>query len=84
MRLFFALERSSQETYGKVRELEQEFHPDFDVLSFDKVKREIQSTAGVVPITNHMCPKSCLAYTGPPSTVHWRAVQNVEQADMIQ
>ncbi|KLO11181.1 hypothetical protein SCHPADRAFT_831526, partial [Schizopora paradoxa] len=65
MRLFFILERSSQETYQNVRELEQEFHDDFEVLSLDQVKRQIQSHSGVVPIKNDMCPNSCIAYTGP-------------------
>lgn len=65
MRLFFLLERSSKATYTNVAELEREFHPEMNILSLDQVKRQIQKSSGVVPLIHHMCPNSCIAYTGP-------------------
>ena len=65
LRLFLATVNSSQETYASSREAIMLRHPDNEVPSFDQIKRRIADITGVVPIIEHMCPNSCLAYTGP-------------------
>ena len=65
LRLFLAMVNSSQQTYASSREAIMIRHPDDQVPSFDQIKRSIADITGVVPIIEHMCPNSCLAYTGP-------------------
>lgn len=65
LRLFLAMVNSSQETYASSREAIMIRHPDDQEPSFDQIKRSITDITGVVPIIEHMCPNSCLAYTGP-------------------
>jgi hypothetical protein len=69
LRLFLAMVNSSQETYASSREAIMIRHPDDQVPSFDQIKRSIADITGVVPIIEHMCPNSCLAYTGPFASV---------------
>ncbi|KAG6825417.1 hypothetical protein H0H92_003754 [Tricholoma furcatifolium] len=38
-----------------------------EILSYDQVKRLVANITGVRPIVKHMCPNSCIAYTGPLS-----------------
>lgn len=65
LRLFLAMTNSSQETYASSREAIMLRHPDDQIPSYDQIKRIIADITGVVPIIEHMCPNSCLAYTGP-------------------
>jgi hypothetical protein len=65
LRLFLATINASQETYTSSREAIMLRHPDDQVPSFDQIKRSIADITGVVPIIEHMCPNSCLAFTGP-------------------
>jgi hypothetical protein len=65
IRLFLAMANSSQETYASSREAIMLRHPEDQIPSFDQIKRNIADITGVVPIIEHMCPNSCLAYTGP-------------------
>jgi hypothetical protein len=63
--LFLATINASQETYNLSRNAIIQRHPDDKIPSFDKIKRHIADITGVVPILEHMCPNSCLAFTGP-------------------
>jgi hypothetical protein len=65
LRLFLAMINSSQETYALSREAIMLRHPDDQIPSFHQIKQTIADITGVVPIVDHMCPNSCLAYTGP-------------------
>ncbi|KAF8806951.1 hypothetical protein BYT27DRAFT_7292543 [Phlegmacium glaucopus] len=65
LRLFLAMINSSQETYTLSREVIMLRHPEDQVPSFNQIKRNIADITGIVPIIEHMCPNSCLAYTGP-------------------
>ncbi|KAJ2921645.1 hypothetical protein H1R20_g15449, partial [Candolleomyces eurysporus] len=42
-----------------------EDEPERELLSFHSVKKEVANLTGVTPIVHHMCPNSCMAYTGP-------------------
>ena len=63
--LFLTHLKSSQETYTLTREAILRRHPDDNIPSYDQMKRRISEITGVVPIVHHMCPNSCLAFTGP-------------------
>lgn len=63
--LFLAHLQSSQESYTLTREAILRRHPDDNIPSYDQMKRRIAEVTGVVPIIHHMCPNSCLAFTGP-------------------
>jgi hypothetical protein len=63
--LFLAHLNSSQEAYNKTREAIHRRHPDDKIPSYDQMKCRIAEMTGVVPIVHHMCPNTCLAFTGP-------------------
>ncbi|KAF8833584.1 hypothetical protein BDN67DRAFT_867568, partial [Paxillus ammoniavirescens] len=63
---YLALEHSSQDAYERVRHSHAINYPDrHGMLSFSEVERIIAQYTGVEKIQNDMCPKTCLAYTGP-------------------
>ncbi|KNZ71579.1 hypothetical protein J132_08090 [Termitomyces sp. J132] len=65
------------ELYNGAKEAIQIAHPVNEILSYDQVKRLIAGITGVWPITKHMCPNSCMAYTGPlvdrDTCLHYKA-----------
>jgi hypothetical protein len=63
--LFLSISNASQDTYTSVRAAILRRHPDNLILSFDQVKRKVAELSGVASIIHHMCPNSCVAYTGP-------------------
>ncbi|KII89767.1 hypothetical protein PLICRDRAFT_564772 [Plicaturopsis crispa FD-325 SS-3] len=63
--LFLAATTASQATYIATRAAILRRHPESTVLSFDQVKRRIALLSGVYPLVHDMCPKTCIAYTGP-------------------
>lgn len=65
IRLFFNTSRASQATYSDVRETVMGRHPEDKILSYDQVRKTIRDESGVAHIVDDMCPKSCIAYTGP-------------------
>ena len=65
LRVFLAQLNSSQKAYSETMEAIKIAHPDDEVLSFDQIKRQISRITGVYAIVNDMCPKTCMAYTGP-------------------
>ncbi|KAA1466965.1 hypothetical protein DENSPDRAFT_766810, partial [Dentipellis sp. KUC8613] len=64
IKIHLALTNASQESYNLVREaLRDEL--EFDLLSYSQVKSQIAELSGVVPIVQHMCVNTCVAFTGP-------------------
>jgi hypothetical protein len=63
--IFLAVSNASQDTYTNVRNAILRRHPETRILSFDQVKRKVSELSGVVSIIHHMCPNTCVAYTGP-------------------
>ena len=63
--LYLATGNASEETYRAARNAILRRFPDVNILSYEKVKQKIEELTGVISIVTDMCPKSCLAYTGP-------------------
>ncbi|KAH8100779.1 hypothetical protein BXZ70DRAFT_971907, partial [Cristinia sonorae] len=63
--VFLSTTNSSQQTYNEIRDGLLRYDPKLSILSLDQVKRLLPQLTGVVPIQHDMCPKSCMAYTGP-------------------
>lgn len=40
-------------------------HPNNEVLSYEQIKQRIAEISRVVPIVDHICVNTCLAFTGP-------------------
>jgi hypothetical protein len=61
---------SSRAHYNSIREIEMLHNPSDDSFrSFNQVKCRLRWLSGVVPIEYDMCPNTCVAYTGPYSTL---------------
>ncbi|KAG1736156.1 uncharacterized protein EDB91DRAFT_1022677, partial [Suillus paluster] len=71
--LYLALEHASQEAYNRIqRSTKLNFAGAAgvdDILSFYSVEKLIVQYTGVESIKHDMCPKSCLAFTGPFATL---------------
>ncbi|KZT25538.1 hypothetical protein NEOLEDRAFT_1156215 [Neolentinus lepideus HHB14362 ss-1] len=65
LRLFLAQLDCSQDTYKQTADAVQQAHPEDKLLSYENIKRTVSKLTGVYPIIKHMCPSSCMAYTGP-------------------
>ncbi|KAM5546143.1 hypothetical protein V8D89_000269 [Ganoderma adspersum] len=65
VKLFLADTDGSEKIYNESRKAILERHPDDDILSHHSVKKKIAELTGIHPLTHNMCPKSCMAYTGP-------------------
>jgi hypothetical protein len=63
--LFLATLNSSQKTYLASRNVILHQHPEDKVPSYEQMKQHIAEITGVVLIVEHMCPNSCVAFTGP-------------------
>ena len=63
--LFLANINSSQKAYSASRDAILRRHPDDEVPSYEQMRCRIAEISGVVPIVDHMCINSCLAFTGP-------------------
>ena len=48
-----------------IKNIIEHWYPDSKLLLLDKVKQLTVEITGISPITDHMCIKSCVAYTGP-------------------
>ena len=48
-----------------VKNIIEHQYPDSKLLSLDKVKQLTVEITGISPITDHMCIKYCVTYTGP-------------------
>ncbi|KAI0349079.1 hypothetical protein OH77DRAFT_1499673 [Trametes cingulata] len=55
----------SEEVYRANRHAINEYTPDAEVPSYEHLQRIVTELTGVVGIKTDMCPRSCLAYSGP-------------------
>jgi hypothetical protein len=69
IKLFMATLNSSQQTYESVRAAILEQHPEDNILSYHEVKKTIEELTGVTSIAHDMCIDTCVAFTGPFSTL---------------
>src|SRR5260221_4611878 len=65
LELFFTTHDSPQHVYTSVKKIIERRYPQSELLSFEKVKQLTVEITGVSPITDDMCIRSCIAYTGP-------------------
>jgi hypothetical protein len=65
LELFISTHNSPQHVYMSVKNIIEHQYPESKLLSLDKVKQLTVKITGISPITDHMCIKSCVAYTGP-------------------
>ena len=55
----------SNQSYNKTRESILRRHPDDELSSHDQICRKVSRLTGIDSIIHDMCPKVCVAYTGP-------------------
>ena len=60
------LEHSTQ-SYTKTRDSILRRYPESNLLSHDQISRKVARLTGVDSVVHDMCPKVCVAYTGPYS-----------------
>jgi hypothetical protein len=65
LELFVATHNSAQHVYISVKDAIERRYPESKLLSLERVKQLTVEITGIFPITDHMCPNSCIAYTGP-------------------
>ncbi|KAG9225406.1 hypothetical protein CCMSSC00406_0006207 [Pleurotus cornucopiae] len=65
IKIYKACSLASEATYTSTRQAILERFPDCQMPSLDQVKRRVKNLSDVKPIVNHMCEKSCVAFTGP-------------------
>lgn len=69
LRHFVNNDLASRDHYDTTRRIELLNNPDSAFLSYDQVKRRLRWLSGVIPIEYDMCPNTCIAYTGPHSSL---------------
>ncbi|KAI0366722.1 hypothetical protein BV20DRAFT_628003 [Pilatotrama ljubarskyi] len=69
VRLYLADSQGADQIYTDTRKAILERHPEDEVLSLHLVKKKVADLTGVCSLTHDMCPKSCMAYTGPWATL---------------
>lgn len=69
IRLFLADTDGSEKIYTEMCAAIKERYPACELLSHHLVKKKVAELTGVVSILEDMCPNSCIAYTGPFSTL---------------
>ena len=65
LKYFLATIDASQHTYINLRNVHNERYPADSLLSYDQIKKRAEQWSGIQPMIHHMCPNSCVAYTGP-------------------
>ena len=68
-RIFIGLIGGSQHMYNAVRDALLEHSPDLQLHSYHVIRKKAQNITGISQIRTDMCPQSCLAYTGPFSSL---------------
>ena len=63
--IFIALDQSSQDAYRKVRTAITRRFPACNILTFEQVRAKTKEISGVCMLSNDMCIKTCVAFTGP-------------------
>ena len=69
LRIFLALIGGSQQMYNDVRDALLLHDPALQLTSYYSTRKIAQNTTGITQIRTDMCPKSCVAYTGPFSAL---------------
>jgi hypothetical protein len=69
IRVFDELRNGSQQMYNGIRRIMADLCPPILLDSYHVVKTSVKDITGVEHIETNMCPKSCIAYTGPFSTL---------------
>jgi hypothetical protein len=64
VRLYLEL-KNADEDYLKVRAALKQFNAVLDLPSISRIKSIVTQLSGVEEIVNDICPKKCIAYTGP-------------------
>lgn len=67
--LYLAVKNVSQDTYNAICVAILHHYPDSELLSYAQTKTNITQMTGIAPLIHDMCINSCLAYTGPFSTL---------------
>ncbi|PPQ87964.1 hypothetical protein CVT24_012954, partial [Panaeolus cyanescens] len=67
LKLFVSTSNSPNAVYDQIRQDLLEDDPNRDIYSHHRIKNELASLTGIVPMVHDMCPGSCMAYTGPYS-----------------
>ncbi|KAK7026732.1 hypothetical protein VNI00_015505 [Paramarasmius palmivorus] len=62
---YLALSHSSEETYAQIRQAYIRRHPDTRLLSYDQVRRRLQSITGIFPLHIDKCKNNRMAFIGP-------------------
>ncbi|KAF8264363.1 hypothetical protein EI94DRAFT_1593606, partial [Lactarius quietus] len=65
IRHFINNNKCSRDHFDNLQAIVMLNHPNNDLLSFDQSKWCVRILSGVVSLEHNMCPKSCIAYTGP-------------------
>ncbi|KAF8874895.1 hypothetical protein BD779DRAFT_1387635, partial [Infundibulicybe gibba] len=63
--IFFSTTNSSRKTYEEIRRHALLRDPETPFLSFDQIKRRVETLSGVISIMHDMCIDTCIAFTGP-------------------
>jgi hypothetical protein len=69
LELFLSVQNSAQQVYISVKKAIEHRSPEYNILTYDQAKQLTAEVSGISPITDHMCIKSCIAYTGPFSAL---------------
>ena len=67
--LFLATSSASEATYNRVRDAVLFHRPADEILTLYKVKQLVSDLSGVVPIARDACINTCMAFTGPFSSL---------------
>ena len=69
IKLYMGAGGESEHLYNEMHSSILEQHPNDLILSFHNIKWKIEELTGITSIVHDMCVNSCLAYTGPYSTL---------------
>ena len=65
LKQYLALQGASHKTYTAFQANHNDTFPDMPMLSYKQIDKKVGEWSGILLIVHHMCPVSCIAYTGP-------------------
>ncbi|KAF5342644.1 hypothetical protein D9611_001231 [Ephemerocybe angulata] len=65
LKLYLSTHGASEQVYRDVRLDILDDDSSRDIPSYEGAKKKVAELTGITPIIHHMCPDSCMAYTGP-------------------
>ena len=65
LKQYLASQGASHKTYTAFRENHNDAFPDIPMLTYEQIDKRVGEWSGIHPIVHHMCPNSCITYTGP-------------------